>query len=291
MRSTANMTTTHTIMTPDFNTMTPAQQKRLSELMMRNINAADIMHAPVFPVMPSAMPRVGIPITDIDSLLDDLERQEKERAERRERELRERLETMFNREELFRFAYVPFVIAELVWDYADTVIIMAQQLNDPACRRLSRAIRNARAEYDHLRHQYIDAQKREREIENGYVFENATKRITNQMMLNVRIDINREYPALNEESRDLLLAVYQCHITSRALLRYLDRESAKVSKRVGHTIGKMLPPSYYVMDKLIPEYIGDKPASARFRKLMNEYINTFATQIALIELNDVPEDN
>lgn len=146
MRSTANMTTTHTIMTPDFNTMTPAQQKRLSELMMRNIKNADIMHAPGFPVMPSAMPRVGITITDIDSLLDDLERQEKERAERRERELSERLKTMFSREELFRFAYVPFVIAELVWDYADTVIIMAHQLNDPACRRLTRAIRNARAE-------------------------------------------------------------------------------------------------------------------------------------------------
>ena len=113
------MTTTHTIMTPDFNTMTPAQQKRLSELMMRNIKNADIMHDPGFPVMPSVMPRVGITITDIDSLLDDLERQEKERAERRERELSERLETMFSREELFRFAYVPFVIAELVWDYAE----------------------------------------------------------------------------------------------------------------------------------------------------------------------------
>lgn len=258
-------------------------------MLMRDINAANIMRAPGLPVMPPTMPRVGISITDMDSLLDNLERQEKERADRLERELRERIETMFNREELFRFAYVPFVIAELVWDYADTVIIMAQRLNSPACRRLSRAIRNARAEYNHLRHRYIDAESREREIENGYVFEEATKRITNQMMLNVRIDINREYPALNEESRDLLLAVYQCHITSRALLRYLDRESAKVSKRVGHTIGKMLPPSYYVMDKLIPEYIGDKPASARFRKLMNEYINTFATQIALVELNDIPE--
>lgn len=276
-------------MIPDFNTMTPAQQKRLSEIMMRDINAANIMHAPGLPMMPSSMPRVGISITDMDSLLDNLERQEKERADQLERELRERIETMFNREELFRFAYVPFVIAELVWDYADTVIIMAQRLNSPACRRLSRAIRNARAEYNHLRHRYIDAESREREIENGYVFEEGTKRITAQMMLNVRLDIDREYPVLNEESRDLLLAVYQCHITSRALLRYLDRQSAQVSKRVGLPIGKMLPPSYYVMDKLIPEYIGDKPASVRFRKLMNDYINTFATQIALVELNDVPE--
>lgn len=274
-------------MTLDYKTMTPAQQKRLGELMMRDIRATDIMHAPGLPVMPSAMPRVGISITDIDSLLDNLERQEKERAEMLERESRERIEKLFNRDELFRFAYVPFVIAELVWDYADTVIIMSQRLDNPACRRLSRAIRNARTEYDRLRHQYIDNEHREREIENGYVFEQATKRITSQMMTNVRIDINSEYPDLNTDSRDLLLAVYQCHITSRALLRYLDRQSARVAKRVGHSIGKMLPPSYYVMDKLIPEYIGDKPASARFRKLMNDYIETFATQIAIIELNEI----
>lgn len=281
-------------MTPDFKTMTPAQQKRLGELMMRDITAVDIMHAPgaMLPgiaAMPNA-PRVGLPIDNIDDLLDNLERTQKERAEMRERAHRDRIDKMFNREELFRFAYVPFVIAELVWDYADTVIIMSQNLGNPATRRLSRAIRNARTDYDRLRHQYIDEEHREREIENGYVFEEATKRITAQMMLNVRIDINSEYPALNDKSRDLLLAVYQCHITSRALLRYLDRQSERIAKRVGHSIGKMLPPAYYIMDKLIPEFIGDKPASAHFRKLMNDYIDTFATQMALVELNDITDN-
>lgn len=271
-------------MATDFNTMTRAQRKRLGELMMRDLRTADIMHAPVMPT--SSL--VGTPINNIDKLLDDLERQEKERVKRYERELHERLEKMFSREELFRFAYVPFVIAELVWDYADTVIIMSQQLGNTATRRLSRVIREARREYDSLRYRFIDKDQRERELKNGYVFEQATKRIMSQLVLNVRINISAEYPNLDEDSRELLLAVYQCHITSRALLRYLDWQSAKVSKRIGHSIGKMLPPSYYVMDKLIPEYIGDKPASERFRKLMNDYIDTFATQMALVGLENTP---
>lgn len=289
--------------------MTPAQQKRLADLMTRDLNlnrsitgdlrssTYTIQHNGQAYVGQGMLPPAIMPTQypcvngkSIDDMLDQLENAQNERAERAEREHQERIDKMFNREELFRFAYVPFVIAELVWDYADTVIIMAKSLNNPATRRLSRAIRNARTDYDRLRHQYIDHEHRERELENGYVFEDAIKRITAQMLLNVRIDINSEYPALNDDSRDLLLAVYQCHIMSKALLRYLDKQSERIVKRVGHPIGKMLPPSYYVMDKLIPEFIGDKPASAHFKKLMSEYISTLAVQMALVELNDITDN-
>lgn len=269
--------------------MTPAQQTRFTELMMRDMASVPFSSSPAMMSAIPPMPRVGIPITSIDDLLDNIESEQNARAEMREIAHRERIDKMFNREELFRFAYVPFVIAELVWDYADTVIIMAKSLNNPSTRRLSRAIRNARTDYDRLRHQYIDNENRERELENGYVFEDGIKRITNQMLMNIRIDINSEYPALNDDSRDLLIAVHQCNIMSKALLLYLDNQSARIAKRVGHSIGKMLPPSYYVMHKLIPEFIGDKPASAQFNKLMNEYVKTLATQMALVELNDIPE--
>lgn len=231
---------------------------------------------------------------DRANLKKEIERLRREKEHRdaiEEAKRRERVAQMFDRETLFRFAYVPFVIAELVWDYADTVIIAAINLGQPETRKLSRAIRDARREYEHLRYEVINNDTRNREIENGYVFEDAVNDITRQMLLNVRLDINSEYPDLEDKSRDLLLSVYQCYITSRALLKYLDRESAKVEKRVGHRIGRMLPPPYYVMDALIPEFIGDKPASDKFKKLMQTYIDTFANQIALIELNDVsPEE-
>lgn len=267
-------------MTPGLSTMTPAQQKRLTALMMRDFQNG-IADGCAIPAASAE---------SIDKLLDNIERSQRRREELLERQNRDALDEIFTREELFRFAYVPFVIAELVWDYADTVILLARRLNDPSARRLSRAIRQARTDYDRLRRRHIDAAHRANEVENGYLFEEATSRITAQMALNLRLDIDREYPDLGEDSRNLLQAVYQCHITSRALLRYLDRQSQRVAERVGHSIGKMLPHSYYVMDRLIPEFVGDKPASPRFRELMSRYVDTFANQIALVELNDIDTD-
>ncbi len=95
------------------------------------------------------MPILNVPDcapATVDDALDQLERAQNARAEHAERAHRERIDRMFNREELFRFAYVPFVIAELVWYYADTVLIMAKSINNPATRHLSRAFRNTRAE-------------------------------------------------------------------------------------------------------------------------------------------------
>lgn len=269
--------------------LTHAQQWRLGDLLLRDLREGAIPPAASLDLPPVPRPdRRGVMI---DKMLDEIERKQNERTAAIDREARQITEEMFSREELFRIAYVPFVIAELVWDYADTVIIMARQLHDPAVRRLSRAIRQARADYDRLRHHYIDDAHRAGEIDNGYIFEDATRHITSQMMLNVRLDITQEYPDLGDGSRDLLLAVYQCHVISRALLLYIDRQSEYVARRVGHPIGKMLPPSYYLMDSLIPEYIGDKPASARLRDQMDKYINTFATQIALVTLTDIKDND
>lgn len=201
------------------------------------------------------------------------------------------VEDVLSRDELFRFAYVPFVIAELVWDYADSVILCASRIRGSVTRPLSRAIRQAREGYDRMRRKFIDKDHRNREIENGYVFEKIVSRITAQMLVNVRADIAREYPDLTDDCRDLLMAVYQCHILSRALLKFINEQSRMVEQRVGHPIGRILPPQYYAMDTLIPEFIGDKPASSRFRALMEQYITTLAVQIALIEYNDIKEND
>lgn len=40
----------------------------------------------------------------------------------------EKLSKILDQDTLFRFAYIPFVIANLAWDYADTIILMASQL-------------------------------------------------------------------------------------------------------------------------------------------------------------------
>ena len=225
----------------------------------------------------------------VDNLLDRIEERQNTAIVDAIRRKHDFVNNLMNRDELFRFAYVPFVIAELAWDYADTVLIMSKGID--AVKKLRRAIINARNDYNSVRRQFINAESREREIENMYVFEGGIKRITNQMLANIDIDIKCEYPELNDASHDLLVSVYQCHVISRALITYTDNEARKLAKRIKRPVGRILPPSYYVMDKLIPEFIGDKPASAHLKNLIGQYIKSISVQIGLVELNDESDDD
>lgn len=224
-----------------------------------------------------------------DELLRQMrQRQTMQRVERSAFEVA-RVTKLLDKEGLFRFAYVPFVIAELVWDYADTVIICAKELNQPQTKPLSRHIRNARLEYNKLRARHEVAGQREREVANMYVFEDCVKSIFKQMFVNLACDIHREYPELGERSFNLIEATVQCHVLSRALLEYVSNQTAMIEAKVGHPIGSILPKSFLVVDALIPEYFGDKVPSDNFKKLMGTYIKTLAVQIALIKLNDLTE--
>lgn len=271
----------------DLSTMTPAQSKRFAELMMRDLQMSDVMPHITRATTPFPLPS-SHPAQSVDEMLNRIENEQNKRIQRAEMERRAKIDKALSREELFRFAYVPFVIAELVWDYADTVLCLAHGIHET--RKLCRAIKNARKEYDTLRRQYIDENNRKREIENMYVFEDGVNRITRQMLLNIDIDIKSEYPDLLPESRDLLVAVYQCHVLSRALITYTNREAVKLEKRLNQRVGNILPPTYYVMDKLIPEFFGDKPASQRLKDLIAQYIKSLSVQIGLVELNDTSDD-
>ncbi len=279
-----------------FDNLTKRQRDELCALMFDDIqNAASaIVRTAPYAVMSAniaAANAVRIPSNETGvEMIARIKRERAERERRTENRITDEIARILSREELFRFSYVPFVIAELVWDYADTVMICAQHIGNPATRRLSREIRNARTEYERLRQRHIDADNREREIENGYVFEDGVHDITSQMLVNIQCDIRSAYSDLNDDSRDLLIATYQCHVTSAALLKYIEKQRRDVARRLNRNVGNILPPSYMVMHRLIPEYIGDKPATPRFRDLMNKYIDTFATQIGLVELTDTPEN-
>ncbi len=202
-----------------------------------------------------------------------------------------RLSRLLDRETLFRFAYVPFVIAQLVWDYADTILTIAAWLRITETKPLCRAIKELRRDYDRIRAPYIDKAHANSEIENGYVFEDCVKSITDQLLLNLRIDIRSEYPEIEPEYLNFLLAVYQCDITLKSLLLYVRRQTDIIAKKIDRHVGRILPDAVYKLDKLILEFVGDKPVSKKFDNLKRQYIETFATQIALVGLNELPDND
>lgn len=225
-------------------------------------------------------------LSDVEQFLDNLALEQYGRTE-----ILDRLENMLNREELFRLAYVPFVIAQLVWDYADSILNMAALLRISETKKLCRTVRMLRREYDRLRAHHIDAAHEASEVSNMYVFEDGVADITKQLLLNLRINLRREYPELEDDYMSYLIAIYQCDITLKSLLLYTRRQTEIIKKKINGDVGHILPEPVYQLNRLVIEFVGDKPVSEDFAKLKKQYIETYATQIALIELSDNQRTN
>lgn len=255
----------------------------------------ELMKHPIRPSLYSfdrpTLPAMSLPISNIKSLTpaEILTRIKQENARREESE-KEALAKQLGDDNLFRFGYVPFVISELAWDYADTVIDLTVIMKLNKVKPLCRAVKNLRADYLRLHNAHIDKQHHESEKRNMIVFEEGVKQIFNLYIVNLKCDLKSEYPELSSDSIEYLTAIYQCWIVIKSLLLYASRQTEKVAKIVGHPIGDIIPIQVRKLADLILAFTGDSPVSKRFEKTQETYIQTLATQIALIELTPIQED-
>ncbi len=186
---------------------------------------------------------------------------------------------------MFRYGYVPFVIAELAWDYADTVVNMAIICGYAQTKKLCRAVRELRREYERYHDKVVSSDGKECESDNMMVFEDAVKDIFNLYITNVKCDLIREYHNIDENTLHFLVSIYQCLIVIKSLLRYSAEQTKKAEKVAGYHVEDVMPREIRSLETIIAAFIGDMPVSDRFIKEQETYIKTFATQIALIELN------
>lgn len=201
-----------------------------------------------------------------------------------------RLSRMLDSETLFRFAYVPFVICELVWDYADTIVSITKYLKLHETKPLNRAIKELRTSYDRRRAKFVDSEHHASEQENMLVFEDGVHSIFKLYVTNLRCDLKSEYPELQRSHLDLMEAVYQCWILLKSLYRYVDGQERKIARLLKRNVGHVLPEEIYRLGHIIQAYIGDKPISEQFRKQQDTYAAILANKIALVGLNKLKDE-
>lgn len=228
------------------------------------------LHLPISPAVCTAPKEVLAHIKRVNERVKDLEK--------------DRLARQLGQENILRFGYVPLVISELAWDYADTVTDLAEQMKLSKVRPLCRAIKKLRSDYLRYHNRYIDNGHHNCEIENMYVFEKNVSDIFHTYIINLKSDLIREYPDLSAESIMFLTAVYQCRVVILSLLLYAKQQTDKITRIVGRPVREVVPIQVRKLSDLIIEFAGDCPASAEFEKLQYIYIKTLATQIALVEL-------
>lgn len=207
-----------------------------------------------------------------------------------EKEQEIKLSEILDSETLMRFAYVPFVIATLAWDYVDTVLTISKMLNIKNVIPISRSIRQLKRDYDVLRAKYIDSAHSKSEENNMYVFEDGVNDVFKLYLVNIELDIKREYPDLSVDYILYLKAIYQCHIVLKSLYKYIEIQTKNVQKIVGHTIGDILPQELRKLDSLVMAFIGDKSISKDFEKQQNTYATTLANRMCSIELSETKDE-
>lgn len=190
-------------------------------------------------------------------------------------------------EQLFHISYVPFVIARLVWEYVDSILNMACYLKLKETRKLSAAIKELHKDYNDKHAKSVDDKHIASEFKNMEVYEDGVEEITAQMLVNLRADIQREYPELSSDYVAFIVAVYQADILLQALLRYTSKQMDKICKIIKRPVARSIMHIHmFKLAKLIPLYVGDKPVSKRFEKMKEQYINTLANQIGLVTMTE-----
>lgn len=222
--------------------------------------------------------------------LENRHRQLKEMETQIEQMREQKLSEILDQETLIRFAYVPFVVAQLAWDYADTIVNLASILRLHPTKKLCRSVRELKRQYDIVRDEFTNHAHRDSEIDNMYVFEDGVSDLFSLYLKNIEFDLKKEYPDLDGEYRSYLLAIYQCHIVLQSIYRYAEMQTKKIEKIVGHQIGDVLPKELRRLDILVMAFVGDNPISAKFDAQQKTYAQCLANRMTLIELNDVDKE-
>lgn len=251
----------------------------------------------MFSVLQHNAPLSPMPAEMFECVKKHLPPKERKKFEKRHQELMQieadrenqnelKLSEILDSETLMRFAYVPFVVAQLAWDYADTILIFASEFKLYHTKKLCRAVRELKRRYDNVRAEFTNHSHINSEIENMYVFEDGVLDLFSLYLKNIEFDLNREYPQLDSEYLSYLKAIYQCHIVLQSIYRYVEMQKVKIEKIVGHKIGDILPAEIRKLDILVMAFVGDKPVSSKFDTQQKTYAQCIANRMCLVELND-----
>lgn len=194
------------------------------------------------------------------------------------------LSELLDQDTFLRFGYVPFVIAEVAWDYADTAIDIAILMRLSQTKKLCRCIRELRREYLCFKRKYFDTSHLDSEEENMELFIDELSKFFNDRFHSYVDGLVASYPDLDYDSKMLISEAYLCKFVLKALFKYMDYMTAKVESIVQHPIGRLLPTSVNRLSDVILEFARDSPLSSEFIKKQDEFVDELVNQIKSIDL-------
>lgn len=185
--------------------------------------------------------------------------------------------TAFDRHTVFQISYLPFVFFDVIWDYIDTLMDLACIIGNKDTRRLSRALRQIRADYEYKRAKTLDWEHRQRIAIHAEQFIEESDPL-NWAWKVIHSEYKRKNPDLLPEwvmfiaQADIVCAMFA------ALTRYARHFDSMITAKAGRKLHTILPDEVRRMQILIPEYLGGMPHT-RIRRLVDaRLLKDFLTQ-------------
>lgn len=203
------------------------------------------------------------------------------------------IKTKIDKETLFLFAFVPFVIAEIAWDYADTCVDLASILRISETKRLSRRVRELRQEYERHR-SGLDYTHRKIEADNMLAFQEDYKVYFSELYKEIAKQVEQRRPGLPLDSKLLVAGSYTCSVILRALFRYVSIIQSRIADALGiKNIGSIILPQLRQLNAIILQYTGDASISGNthFPDSLNRYVEQLVEYLLDSEMVELPCKN
>lgn len=211
------------------------------------------------------------------------------RPEQREFSIEE-IKQKIDKETLFLFAFVPFVIAEIAWDYADSCIDLCILMRISETKKLCRCVRELRREYDRKRYM-IDQEHRNIETQNMEAFQEDYKQFFSELHKSITNQIAEKHPGQCLEQRMLMAASYSCAVVLRAVFKYTDIMSKRIADMLGITAtGSIIVKELRVLEKIIIQFAGEESIGGnnQFPSTLNVYVDTLVEYLLQSEIIELP---
>jgi hypothetical protein len=180
---------------------------------------------------------------------------------------------------LFRTAYIPFVLANVVWDYADTICNQAAAMRISETKPLSRQVRELNRDYEHFRAYGISSEFRAQENDHSIEMQDDWfKDYFEGFNRDIREHISYCFPRLSADSVIYVTSIYCCIIVSKAMFKYTAWADDILNKHYGRLGRSILPSHMKQLSALIPAFLGDC-ANAIADEDMQGYVDALVEQV------------
>lgn len=205
----------------------------------------------------------------------------------------EYIESTLSTDIIFRWLHIPFVVAEIVWDYIDTSNIIAAQMRLSQFKKTTRRIKELRSEYLHTRQPLIKGSYQQIEQDNSEALLDEIDSDVSKLYQDIFKTVKEKYPSLDKDYQIFLAATCEAYVVYRAILQYnVDFRAFLLEKYNLHT-KEVLTRSFLDLKSCFESYLTGYTEFLNNPVIINS-ITTIKTLISDIVLFDdsgqIPSD-